>query len=1122
MRRVPRQDLIQAVFVLRLVRVVTLAARLHSAYLNETCSMRLLLLIVCSLCVCAATQADEFARWEFETPESGWSANDQAALSVSDGHLTIDATGNDPFLTASVAKSAAGWHALTITAKYRGRTSAQVFWTTEKDGETSEARSVKSEIRGNGNQFREYQIWFKTDGSVTSIRLDPMSRPGQMQLASIVLTDDAPPEPKATPVESIKTLQDFKVELLYAVRSEQFGSWVSMASDPKGRLIVSDQYGKLYRVTPPPIGSDSETQVELIDVELGMAQGLLYAFDALYVMVNGNDEFKSGLYRVTDSDNDDHFDTVEVLRHLDGASEHGPHAIVLAPDGKSLYVCAGNHTNIPEFDRSRVPRNWDEDQLLPRMWDAGGHAVGRMAPGGWIANVSRDGKQWELHASGFRNEYDIAFNSDGELFTYDADMEWDVGSPWYRPTRVNHATSGAEFGWRSGTGKWPTWYPDSLPSVVDIGPGSPTGIAFGTGAKFPAKYQKSLFIADWSYGMIYAVHLTPTGSTFSGEAERFVSAAPLPVTDMVINPVDRAMYFTIGGRRTQSALYRVTYTGSESTAAVTDGTAEGAELRDVRHRLEALHRDDAENAVDEAWRYLGHSDRNIRFAARIAIEHRPVSEWEDRALAENSSVDAKITALLALARNGKPQLADAVITSMATLGGDTLTEEQSLAALRVLELTFIRMGRPSGDLATQIAAHLSQRFPSGSSRINRELCALLVYLGDSSVAAKAVPLMEDAPTQEEQMHYALCLRTLKNGWTPALRERYFRWFVTSANMRGGHSFSGFLKNIRSEAIETLSESEKESLKDVLALTPEPAEPSIDAASRPFVRDWTISDLLADVEAGLSGRSFDNGRKMFEATGCFKCHRFAAEGGIVGPDLTGVGRRFDARTLLESLVDPSKVISDQYEATVFVLEDGRQVVGRVVNLNGDMLMVSENMLDPGRLTNVRREEIDEMFTSKTSMMPKGLLNNLSREEILDLVAYLQSGGDASAAVFAAAARPVVPVATFTESGHTTDTVQDVMKRVVAKQALLLDVREPDEWNAGHLRLAQLLPLSVIRTGEFSAEQQKLLPKDMPIYVHCRSGGRVLVASKLLREKGYDIRPLKSGYEALRAADFEKAE
>ncbi len=68
-----------------------------------------------------------------------------------------------------------------------------------------------------------------------------------------------------------------------------------------------------------------------------------------------------------------------------------------------------------------------------------------------------------MFSIGYRNPYDMDFNRDGELFVYDADMEWDMGMPWYRPTRVVHATSGSEFGWRSGSGKWPTYYADSLP-----------------------------------------------------------------------------------------------------------------------------------------------------------------------------------------------------------------------------------------------------------------------------------------------------------------------------------------------------------------------------------------------------------------------------------------------------------------------------------------------------------------------------------------------------------------------------------------------------------------------------------------------------------------------------------
>ena len=218
-----------------------------------------------------------------------------------------------------------------------------------------------------------------------------------------------------------------------------------------------------------------------------------------------------------------------------------------------------------KIDASQPPRNWGEDQLLPRQWDANGHARGILAPGGWVAKTDPDGKTWEMVSIGFRNSYDMAFNADGELFVYDADMEWDFGMPWYRPTRVVHATGGSEFGWRSGTGKWPSYYVDSLPPMVEIGPGSPVGVTFGYGAKFPAKYQKALFICDWTFGTMYAIHAEPSGSTYKATKEEFLSRTPLPLTDNAVGP-DGALYFTIGGRGTQSELYRVTYAGPEPTA----------------------------------------------------------------------------------------------------------------------------------------------------------------------------------------------------------------------------------------------------------------------------------------------------------------------------------------------------------------------------------------------------------------------------------------------------------------------------------------------------------------------------------------------------------------------------
>lgn len=108
----------------------------------------------------------------------------------------------------------------------------------------------------------------------------------------------------------------------------------------------------------------------------------------------------------------------------------------------------------------------------------------------------------------------------------------------------------------------------------------------------------------------------------------------------------------------------------------------------------------------------------------------------------------------------------------------------------------------------------------------------------------------------------------------------------------------------------------------------------------------------------------------------------------------------------------------------------------------------------------------------------------------------------------------------EPEHTKDTPAEVKKAIEKKSAILLDVREPSEWKAGHLKDAQLLPLSKLRKGD-PKEATKGLPKDQVIYCHCRSGGRCLLAAELLQKLGYDVRPLKEGYQDLLEAGFPKA-
>jgi putative heme-binding domain-containing protein len=825
----------------------------------------------------------------------------------------------------------------------------------------------------------------------------------------------------AQTAKNVTANSDFKVEKIFDVPS-YMGSWVNLTTDPQGRLIASDQGGAgLYLIQPAKLDDpNSETRVEKLPVRLSGAQGLLWAFDSLYVMVNGD---KPGLHRAKDTNGDGLVDSEEYLMSVPGGGEHGPHALILSPDGKSIFADAGNHTPLPEkIAGSRLPTNWGEDHLLPRRWDANGHAAGILAPGGWICNVDPSGKQWQVFSSGYRNHYDIAFNADGELFAYDADMEWDFGSPWYRPTRVCHATSGSEFGWRSGTGKWPAYYDDSLPPVVDIGPGSPVGVVFGYGAKFPAKYQKSLFILDWTYSTIYAVHLTPDGASYKGQVEDFVFGQPLQVTDAIIGH-DGAMYFTAGGRGTQSSLYRVTYTGSESTAPVDYEDSRNAELRALRHRLESFH-GPGDADMDLIWSNLGHADRFIRYAARIALENRPADSWRDRALREINP-RAAITALMALARQGKPEVLDSVLASLGKIDSSKIAEFDQLALARTYQLAFVRLGKPSDEWRAKLIAKFDAMFPSKSESLNAEVVQLLVYLESPSVVSKAVALMDDLARQTEPIpqwseiakrntgyggtvqammdnmppvraiHYAFVLRNAKTGWTPELRRAYFKLFNKAAMHPGGASFPGFLKQMRDDALATVPPSELPLYDEILSV-PLGGKPFEATPAKGPGRKWSKADALAELGAEIKGASFNSGRNLFHATTCAKCHRFAGEGGAIGPDLSTAGRKFALPDLMDAILEPSKAISDQYGSHQILTNDGTTLLGRVVEISDEYHVYTLDANAPP--TVVKKSDVEEMNVSKISQMPVGTMDALNPQEFKDLIAYILSGGDQNAAVF----------------------------------------------------------------------------------------------------------------------------
>lgn len=849
-------------------------------------------------------------------------------------------------------------------------------------------------------------------------------------------------------IDKLKLPDGFVAELLYSPGENDQGSWVAMTFDEKGRMITSDQYGFLYRLELPPIGSDStvKPKVEKLIVGnvpdslvgMGYAQGLLYAFNSLYVMVNHNPNEKfsqpTGLYRIQDLDGDDQFETITQIRELKGQQgEHGPHSMKVTPDGKGIYLIAGNHVDVPEMNSYRLPRVWQEDNLFPLIKDPRGHANDRMAPGGWIARIDPEGKDWELISAGFRNAFDFDYNEVGDIFAYDADMEWDFGMPWYRPTRINHATSGSEFGWRTGNSKWSPNYPDNLPAVLNIGQGSPTNAMFGYGAKFPSKYKKALYAFDWSFGIIYAIHLTPNGATYDATAEEFISGSPLPLTDGIIGP-DGAFYFATGGRRLESDLYRVTYKGElDEYKPLTE--ADLPQEAKLRRELEQYHKAGAPaEGLEKAWAQLGHADRYVQYAARIVLEHQPVATWKAKAIAETDPAK-KIHAILALAHHATDADAAAMLTSLMQVDYKSLSAKEKQDILRTIEVILYRYDKGAEPVKQQLIAYLDPNFPANDNLLDRSLSILMAHLDAPTAVEKTLALLKTAKDDPDYQKtftsssdlifrnpqygldianmlanvppaqatfYATVLGGADKGWTPAQREEYFKWINHALTAyKGGRSYVGFLDRARKMALASVDKADFEKYDEMSGgkLLTESGNDIANTGVQPEGpgRRWTVEEAEPLV-ANLVGRDLVKGKAMYAATLCQSCHTMQGEGGAIGPDLSQLGTRFSPKDILVATINPSETISDQYHATVLELKAGGSIVGKLNDEDAQNYYISQNPFAPNDIKTVAKSSVVLKKNADVSIMMGGLINRLNEEELKDLMAYLISGGNANHPVY----------------------------------------------------------------------------------------------------------------------------
>jgi putative heme-binding domain-containing protein len=832
-------------------------------------------------------------------------------------------------------------------------------------------------------------------------------------------------------MDNITIPKGFVIEELYKPGNHDQGSWVSVTKDDKGRLYTSDQYGNIYRVTlPDAVNKLDKVDVEKLDLTIGLAQGLLWHKGELYALVNSNDKrdlmIHSGLYKITDSTGDGEFDNVKMLRSFEGQGEHGPHNVILSPDGQFLYLVLGNHTDIPKDLKSVVPKVWDEDNLIPVIKDPSGHANTRKAPGGWLVKTDFEGKEWTLMSVGMRNTYDIAFNPDGELFGFDSDMEYDLGMPWYRPIRLTHITSGSEFGWRTGTGKFSAEYPDNLPGIGNLGQGSPTGLLEGKGLKFPSYYQKGFYLFDWSYGTMYYASLKPEGSSYTTEITEFVSGIPLPLTNGIAGD-DGSMYFLTGGRRLESALYKLTYTGEQSSVIQNlEENSEGKNERKLRKELEALHGRKASDKIDFIIKNLDHEDRFTRFSARVAMEHQDYDLWKNE-ISKSATPLKTITLSLSIARHGDDADRKKALNTLLDIDWTSLIESQKIDFVRAVDLLLIRSEAEISDqLKRRVEDAFLPTYLTGSDLLNKEVCGLLSYLQVADIIAPTIEKMEtDTATSnlksiylsgdiskrsdqygndvenmlknmpnQQNISYAKSLSVINEGWTTGLREKYFRWYNRALKKSGGRQYSNFIKAIQKIALANVPVDDQQYFEALASESMNQTINSMQSVKQPKGpgQNWTVETVKSAFSKNQVNVNFENGRNFFKASLCATCHSVNGEGGNSGPELTKVGTRFSISNMAEAIVDPSATVSDRYRNTSYTMKNGNVVTGRIIEETEKELELSTNAFSPDLTTKIRKDRIVKEEESTVSSMPPGLINRLNEQELSDLITFLVSGGD----------------------------------------------------------------------------------------------------------------------------------
>jgi glucose/arabinose dehydrogenase len=258
-----------------------------------------------------------------------------------------------------------------------------------------------------------------------------------------------------------------------AAGSELSGGSYALTFDGEGRLLVGD--GNAVRRLIDKDGDGVFDSYEVIATGLGWRgpQGLLVYGDKLYAVGGDGIQVFEGYAKEL-------VHKGRIGNKFNTGGDHDAHTIFRGHDGY-LYFMAGNGAGIE--DRKHITEE-SSPVLLEREAS--------------VFRISPDGTRWECIAAGGRNPPNLGMNHLGDLFSFDSDMEWHVGLPWYRAVRLNHWAVGGDQGWQE-VGAYPPYFIDCLPGILDVGRGSPNWGVFYEHLQFPERYRDAYIVCDYRW-----------------------------------------------------------------------------------------------------------------------------------------------------------------------------------------------------------------------------------------------------------------------------------------------------------------------------------------------------------------------------------------------------------------------------------------------------------------------------------------------------------------------------------------------------------------------------------------------------------------------------------------------